>query len=118
MRRVFNLKWLQWLFVKLPNPVRHKISRRFRTLSQQENRVKPPEIMDVTHATVEETMQTYDVSVLVHGHTHRPAIHEFELSNNNARRIVLGDWYEQDSVLIYTDNEQKLVSVEEYLDWR
>jgi len=39
------------------------------------------------------------VTRLVHGHTHRPAIHEFQLDGHEAQRIVLGDWYEQGSVL-------------------
>jgi UDP-2,3-diacylglucosamine hydrolase len=36
---------------------------------------------------------------MIHGHTHRPAIHDFTLDGKPARRIVLGDWYEQGSVL-------------------
>ena len=39
------------------------------------------------------------VTRLIHGHTHRPAMHELELDGLSARRIVLGDWYEQGSVL-------------------
>src|SRR3569623_1481106 len=38
-------------------------------------------------------------TLLMHGHSHRPAIHEFVLDGHPARRIVLGDWYEQGSVL-------------------
>ncbi len=36
---------------------------------------------------------------LIHGHTHRPAVHSLELDGEAAERIVLGDWYEQGSVL-------------------
>ena len=37
--------------------------------------------------------------MLLHGHTHRPGIHEFELDGRRAKRIVLGDWYEQGSLV-------------------
>jgi len=40
------------------------------------------------------------VQQMIHGHTHRPAIHEVTLDGQPARRIVLGDWYEQGSVLV------------------
>jgi UDP-2,3-diacylglucosamine hydrolase len=36
---------------------------------------------------------------MIHGHTHRPAMHSLRVNGALARRIVLGDWYEQGSVL-------------------
>jgi UDP-2,3-diacylglucosamine hydrolase len=57
------------------------------------------EIMDASHDAVMDTLRTYQVTQLIHGHTHRPAMHDFELDGAPARRIVLGDWYEQGSVL-------------------
>jgi UDP-2,3-diacylglucosamine hydrolase len=42
------------------------------------------------------------VTTLVHGHTHRPAVHELDLDGTPATRIVLGDWYEQGTVLHWT----------------
>jgi UDP-2,3-diacylglucosamine hydrolase len=57
-------------------------------------------IMDVNADAVAETMRKADVTRLIHGHTHRPAIHRFELDGKPAERIVLGDWYEQGSVLV------------------
>jgi UDP-2,3-diacylglucosamine hydrolase len=36
---------------------------------------------------------------LIHGHTHRPAIHRLALDGRPAERIVLGDWYTQGSRL-------------------
>jgi UDP-2,3-diacylglucosamine hydrolase len=56
-------------------------------------------ITDVTLATVEDTMARYGVTRLIHGHTHRPAIHSLYVGGRVARRIVLGDWYEHGSVL-------------------
>ncbi|AGG89697.1 MULTISPECIES: UDP-2,3-diacylglucosamine diphosphatase [Rhodanobacter] len=57
-------------------------------------------IMDVNADAVAEAMRKADVTRLIHGHTHRPAIHRFELDGKPAERIVLGDWYEQGSVLV------------------
>ncbi len=60
---------------------------------QQEN------IMDVAQTTVQALMKHYGVSRLIHGHTHRPAIHQFHSEEMTSQRIVLGDWYSQGSVL-------------------
>jgi hypothetical protein len=40
-------------------------------------------------------MQEYGVKTLIHGHTHRPAVHKLQLGDQAARRIVLGDWDRQ-----------------------
>ena len=60
----------------------------------------PPTIMDVNAQTVTESMRAAGVKQLIHGHTHRPAIHYFDLNGQTAQRVVLGDWYEQGSVLV------------------
>ncbi|MBS0556861.1 MAG: UDP-2,3-diacylglucosamine diphosphatase [Proteobacteria bacterium] len=60
-----------------------------------------PEIMDVNPSAVESTMRMHGVRRLIHGHTHRPATHHFDLDGAPAERIVLGDWYEQASVLTW-----------------
>jgi UDP-2,3-diacylglucosamine hydrolase len=56
-------------------------------------------IMDVNADAVAEAMRKAGVTRLIHGHTHRPAVHDFQLAGAPAQRIVLGDWYEQGSVL-------------------
>ncbi|MEG3191248.1 UDP-2,3-diacylglucosamine diphosphatase [Lysobacter sp. D1-1-M9] len=56
-------------------------------------------ITDVAPATVEGTLAQFGIDTLIHGHTHRPAVHELEIAGTPCRRIVLGDWYEQGSVL-------------------
>lgn len=58
---------------------------------------KKNSIMDVNQAAVEKLLRETGQSVLIHGHTHRPAIHEFAPSDagpekNPLRRVVLGDW--------------------------
>ncbi|WEN14350.1 UDP-2,3-diacylglucosamine diphosphatase [Rhodanobacter sp. AS-Z3] len=60
-------------------------------------------IMDVNAGAVIEAMHKADVRRLIHGHTHRPAVHSLELDGEAAERIVLGDWYEHGSVLRVDD---------------
>ena len=59
------------------------------------------EIMDVNQSAVEAAMRTAGVRRLIHGHTHRPATHSLSIDGQSAERIVLGDWYEQSSVLTW-----------------
>ena len=59
-------------------------------------------IMDVNAGAVNSAMQQARVTRLIHGHTHRPAIHSLKLDGKVAERIVLGDWYEHGSVLRVT----------------
>lgn len=56
-------------------------------------------ITDVAPATVMATLARYGIDTLIHGHTHRPAMHDITIDGRACRRIVLGDWYEQGSVL-------------------
>jgi len=56
-------------------------------------------IMDVNQGAVETAMRDAGVARLVHGHTHRPAVHDFTMNGTPAQRIVLGDWYDHGSVL-------------------
>lgn len=56
-------------------------------------------IMDVNAQAVAEAMRRGGVTRLIHGHTHRPKVHGLEVDGVASERIVLGDWYEQGSVL-------------------
>lgn len=56
-------------------------------------------ITDVNDEAVAATMARYGVRRLIHGHTHRPAVHSLEVGGRRGQRIVLGDWYEHGSVL-------------------
>jgi UDP-2,3-diacylglucosamine hydrolase len=64
-------------------------------------------ITDVNPATVEATLARFGIATLIHGHTHRPAVHAHE----GGTRIVLGDWYEQGSVLRVDTQGAKLSSL-------
>ena len=66
------------------------------------------EIADVNQDAVEATMREHGCDILLHGHTHRPAIHELEVDGRACRRIVLGDWYEQGSMVEWDHDGPRL----------
>jgi UDP-2,3-diacylglucosamine hydrolase len=75
------------------------IARHYREESRRRSQGKPLEIMDVNNDAVIDIMERYGVARLIHGHTHRPALHALVVDYHPAQRIVVGDWYEQQSVL-------------------
>ncbi len=79
---------------------RNAIVRNLRETSKAAMAEKKPEIMDVNANTVVTVMREQGVRHLIHGHTHRPAQHAVQIDGQAARRSVLGDWYEQGSVLV------------------
>ena len=91
--------WQQQMLA-LPLAQRREQARQLRQQSQVATRVKGEEITDVNQDTVVQIMREHRVRQLIHGHTHRPAQHAFEFDGVVAERIVLGDWYEQGSVLV------------------
>ncbi|KPK12771.1 MAG: UDP-2,3-diacylglucosamine hydrolase [Acidithiobacillales bacterium SG8_45] len=78
---------------------REAIIQTYREISMANSLEKSMEIMDVNSDAVAEQMQAHDVQRMIHGHTHRPDIHQLTINGKPAQRIVLGDWYDQGSVL-------------------
>ena len=72
-----------------------RLARKLRNESRAQTRMKASEIVDVTPEEVVRVMTEHGVRTLIHGHTHRPAVHELEVNGQPARRIVLGDWDRQ-----------------------
>ena len=87
---------------------RRKLGRKLRAGSQMHVGATAAEIMDVTPSEVVDSLRNARVSTLVHGHTHRPAIHSLDVDGRPARRIVLGDWHVQGSVLEWRDDGVEL----------
>lgn len=79
-------------FLASPISERRNFVQDLRKQSKQATQLKPMDIMDVNQQTVIDTMLQYDVTTLIHGHTHRPAIHPLKVANADAQRIVLGSW--------------------------
>ena len=86
-------------FLSLDFDARVAEANHLRKLSGEKMQEKSQEIMDVNQQTVQQVMLEAGVTQLIHGHTHRPDIHNFDLNGQTAKRIVLGDWYEQVSSL-------------------
>lgn len=98
-RRVRN-PLVKWLLRSLPLKRRQAIARRWRDSSRQHKSNKPENIMDVNQDTVAATMRRHRVTLLIHGHTHRPARHPLVIDGTAAERIVLGDWDKQPVILV------------------
>ena len=63
-----------------------------RRKSRNTKALKPESIMDVSIATVERTFRDRDAARMIHGHTHRPAVHVHDVDGKKRERIVLADW--------------------------
>ena len=98
-RRIVHHPLTQALYLALPPGLRKAVAGYARRRSATANAGKPAAIMDVNSAAVVAVLERHDVDLLIHGHTHRPAVHALEVGRRTARRIVLGAWYEQGSVL-------------------
>lgn len=105
-------KWIQKALLLLSVKQRLKIAERLRDKSIAATQGKQAEIMDVNQSAVERVMLTHNVQYLIHGHTHQSAIHEFTINGSACKRIVLGDWYEQGSVLTCTPNGMTLETIQ------
>ena len=92
MRRILRNPVTLWILRHLPLNTRLKLARKLRSESRAQTRMKANDIVDVTPEEVPRVMLTHGVDTLIHGHTHRPAVHRLQVGEHAARRIVLGDW--------------------------
>ena len=84
-------QWQQQVLA-MPLAERMALARQLRQQSGEANSNKAEDIMDVTPAEVERVMAAHGVTALIHGHTHRPAVHQLMVDGRPAQRYVLGDW--------------------------
>jgi UDP-2,3-diacylglucosamine hydrolase len=101
----------QRAFLARPIKERQAFAAQARIESQRYTRSVSDAITDVNDMAVSAALCEHDVRCVIHGHTHRPAIHRIDIKGDEAKRIVLGDWYEQGSVLRATVGEQALSSL-------
>lgn len=109
-RMVRSEEWQQHFLSK---PAHHRIAmaRQARDASRGYTATMPMDIMDVSQTAVEAVMRDAGVYTMIHGHTHRPGIHHFELDGHPATRIVLGDWYDQGTILRWSPDGYKLDTI-------
>lgn len=82
----------QRAFLARPLQERIAIAQDLRARSELSKSAKAEEIMDVSPDAVQAAMRAAQVRLLIHGHTHRPAVHEIAIDGQPARRLVLSDW--------------------------
>lgn len=92
LRRLLRNRLSLFILRNLSLKTRHKIGRKLRSESSEQTRYKASDITDVNSDKVIEVMRERKVRTLIHGHTHRPAVHDLEIDGQAAKRIVLGDW--------------------------
>ena len=92
--------WGQRLFLLQPLWLRRAEIVRARRISERSKRTKSEAIMDVTPAAVEAAFRESGCSRLIHGHTHRPAMHRHSVDGRTCERWVLSDWYRHGHCLL------------------
>ncbi|MCL1049446.1 UDP-2,3-diacylglucosamine diphosphatase [Shewanella abyssi] len=103
-----NFAWAKWLYAHLPKSKRLGIAAKLRSRSQSSNQQKSDSIMDVEPDAVIELLDSTKTQQMIHGHTHRPAIHQLA---HGKRRIVVGDWYDQGSMLCVSQDNIELIEL-------
>ncbi|WP_338803629.1 UDP-2,3-diacylglucosamine diphosphatase [Xenorhabdus griffiniae] len=109
-RKRVHTPWIQRLFLFLPLFIRLKIAAKMRAGSQYTNSQKSASIMDVNQEAVIEHFNKYQTDWIIHGHTHRPAIHDIQIGDKTVHRGVLGAWHEQGSMFKVTETAIELIS--------
>ncbi len=100
---VRNPLWQQQVLAKTLEQ-RHQLAKSLRENSKQATTEKDQSIMDVNQAETEKVFLQNDIDLIIHGHTHRPAIHHKKINSRDTTRIVLGDWHEAGSYLRINDS--------------
>lgn len=77
---------------------RRAYAKQLRSQSIEYQSGKP--LTDVEQSEVERVLNDHDVANMIHGHTHRPAAHQFELSGGSANRWVVGDWHADHAMIL------------------
>jgi UDP-2,3-diacylglucosamine hydrolase len=103
-------------FLALSIVARQALAGAARAGSQAHTQAMKHSITDVNADTVALALRGAGTSTLLHGHTHRPAIHALEVDGRPRTRIVLGDWYEQGSLLRWDENGPELQSLSRVIE--
>jgi UDP-2,3-diacylglucosamine hydrolase len=98
-------------FLALPLADRELIANQARAGSKEHVSRTIPNIMDVNDDAVSTAYRATRVRRIIHGHTHRPGIHDTAIEGEPAQRMVLGAWYEQGSYIQYENGRFELRSL-------
>ena len=94
----------EWQQAVLQTSIADRIeeAKNMRTESAQIKSGKSQQIMDVNQAEIVRVFKEYDLDLMIHGHTHRPYVHQLDIEGKACRRYVLGEW-KQDRSVIYAN---------------
>ena len=109
-QQVRSAEWQQAILAK-PIPERQTLAQSIRSQSDIEKSMKPEAIMDVNADAVTAVFRDQGFPIIVHGHTHRPARHEYLINGHSCVRWVLQDWHEIGGYLSVSDGEWRATAV-------
>jgi UDP-2,3-diacylglucosamine hydrolase len=108
---VRNPEW-QARYLKLPLATRRALAETARRGSKAHTERQQAQIMDVHPRAVSEAFRVSGATLMIHGHTHRPAVHTVQTAAGTAQRIVLGDWYGNGSYLaLDPDGQYEIIAL-------
>ena len=111
LRSVVRTAGWQQRLLRLPLATRRLLAEAARDGSRAHTGMAAADIMDASDDAIVKVLRACQVRTLIHGHTHRPGVHEFTVDGARARRYVLGAWYEQGSFLRWDSRGYELVTV-------
>lgn len=103
-----NPQWQQE-FLSQSIEARIAFAQKARSESQSSTSMKDEDIMDVTPSEVDVELTKHQATRMIHGHTHRPAVHNWQYKDQDRERIVLGDWYTKGWYLKVDNGQYDLV---------
>ena len=108
-QQVRSPQWQQQVLSQ-PLAARRVLAAQMREKSQAMNSLKAEDIMDVNQTEVVNAMKNAGVQRMIHGHTHRPAVHALDVNGKPAERFVLGDWHDKAWAIVAEAGKTELIS--------
>jgi len=103
-----NPQWQQQ-FLAQSIPERIEFAKQARSESKESQQGKSYDIMDVNQTAVDEALSSANCSTLIHGHTHRPNIHNWNFEGQERIRYVLGDWGDKGWYIKWQENKDLIL---------
>lgn len=108
--QVRNPVW-QKTFLSHSIAERINMAQQARSESMQHTAGADNAIMDVNNNAVINAFREHHPKILIHGHTHRPVVHDLAIAGKPYKRMVLGDWHQHGWLIEADKNSIELVEV-------
>jgi UDP-2,3-diacylglucosamine hydrolase len=102
--------WLE-SFKTRPLAERKTIAEMYRQQSGEAKSILAEDIMDVTDSAVDHWFDYYNVNMMIHGHTHRPATHIHQVHGRECKRIVLPEWHEDNAAVLAINENMDILQI-------